>query len=205
MQVLFKIQRLRKICVSLNEQQHKAKIYDTHSVSLWLCCYRGGGGGGLGPLWHRYLWRISRLLYPLNLQHHIKTCVCESIYRPGLGISVRDSRENPKSGLLQRCHVVAGRPSDLPEVNITLNSTQERDNCSLLLIWKHTDMCTWCAFVFSTHVVCVYLYCMDTYICWYRACLPVDQVCVCVFLYLLKEPVWSPMVPNQVASFQHLN
>jgi len=45
--------------VNLNEQQHtrpKGK-HDTHSVSLKLCCYRGGGGG-LGPLWHIYLWRI---------------------------------------------------------------------------------------------------------------------------------------------------
>lgn len=140
-----------------NNTKTKAEIYDTHSVSLWLCCYRGGGGGGLGPLWHRYLWRISRLLYPVILQHRIKTCVCVCVcvYRPGLGISIRESRENPKSGLLQRCHVVAGRSSDLPEVNITLNSTQERDNCSLLFIWKHTEMCTWCAFVFSLHIWCV--------------------------------------------------
>lgn len=193
------------MCVSLNEQQHKDQSWNIWHT-LWLCCYRGGWGGGLGPLWHRYLWRISRLLYPLILQHRIKTCVCVCVYRPGLGISIRESRENPKSGLLQRCHVVAGRSSDLPEVNITLNSTQERDNCSLLFIWKHTEMCTWCAFVFSLHIWCVsILYCMYTYICWYRVCRPVDQVCVCVFLYLLKELVWSPMVPNQVASFRHLN
>lgn len=91
--------------------------------------------------------------YPSTSHKDLRVCVC--VYRPGLGISIRESRENPKSGLLQRCHVVAGRSSDLPEVNITLNSTQERDNCSLLFIWKHTEMCTWCAFVFSLHIWCV--------------------------------------------------
>lgn len=140
--------------MNLNEQQHtRPKVkHDTHSVSLRLCCCYRGGGGGLGPLWHRYLWRIWRLLYPFILQHYIMTHICVCVYRPGLRISFRESRENPESGLLQCCHVGAGRSSDLPEVNVTLNSTHERDNCSLLRIWKHTKMYTW--FVFSLHIWC---------------------------------------------------